>query len=1096
MRKGYRKLLYLMIAAGMLLLSILIPVLNVLAAADDGVKTVTVAYFYDKNYFGEKYDTPDKEGFGYSYLQAIANYSGWQYKYAYGDYNTLLEQFMLGKIDIMPGMPRDFDSKAYYRRLIKDAKNDDIKAEIETNEIQVLYPNQPMNTMDYYLCIPGDKDNEDFLVSSLMDQNVAYPSVIKEYIEGWAGNIGLVSKLIEYDNTAACINALNSGAVKAIISESYAAEAGLSVCKKVGSIDYYMAVSSHNRALLKDVNNALDALNSSTEGFLSSLQSTFNSAGDLEAKLSDSEQKWINEHDKIRFGTIKNFAPYSTTNPETGETYGFIYDAIPSLLFNVNAEIEVEFITFDSYEEMIEALLEEKIDAAFPVPTYLNIAEEKGYIVTQELAQDSMMVVYKGDFAESIFATIAYPSSGIEHYYDNINYKNSMLLEYDSIEECLNAVNSEEVSCAVLRHFNSEEIVRNNSKYRKLKFLELPGRIDLAMGVMRGNTALYTLLIRSASVTNQGYSIASLLLEASSESADEDNGGFSWFLKPEIIILLAFILVLIAILIFIIEWARRIRNASKRLKKANDEIIGITEHRQQNFDVIGILARDYSSVYKVDLDTEDVQTYRIETAVDNNYGDLFRLGAKFSEVFNQYVRDFVFEDDKPKMYDEISIAVIRKKLRNRNSYAVRYRKIVNNNETRYFELRVSSADIDVNDKVQSVIIAFIDCNDEILHEMEYMKSLEKTLKSDAVITGLTGDFEWVAYVTVNEDKDGASVTTYRIGEMFKKRFNNWEVENNFNHMIDLLANTLVIPDDRKMVIKETSKNHIRRHLMKDVAYYVNFRIDNNGSIEYYQLKFVADIADSKLFGFILGFHSVDDEIRREREEQEKLEKMVDERTLQLEEKNISLNRMNNDIIELMGNVVEGRDEESGQHVRRVKDFTNILATQVMNDYPEYNLTPELVEIITSASALHDVGKITIPDSILLKPGRLTNEEYEIMKTHTVNGCLILDKMPTDWDKQYMETSMDICRYHHEKYDGKGYPDALKGDAIPISAQIVSVADCYDALVSKRVYKDAYSCDEAFNMIQNGECGSFNPKLMDCFSLCKEKFEAQVNQQTS
>ena len=1087
-----KKGLCILAAAGMLLTCILISVTNVFGATEDGVKTVTVAYFYDRSYFGEKYDTPDKEGFGYNYLQAIANYSGWEYKYAYGDYNSLLQQFMLGKIDVMPGMPRDFGVHAYYRKLKEEADSDETRQSIDDNSIQVLYPNQPMNSMDYYLCLPGNTDSEELIVSKLMDKNVAYPSNVKDYAEGWSETAGLICNLVEYENVAACINALNNGEVSAIFSGSSAAEAGLTICKKVGSIDYYLAISSNNRELLKDVNNALDAINSSTDGFLQSLQSTFNSSGDLETKLSDAEKNWLEGHDKIRFGTLKDFAPYSVADQETGETDGFIYEAVPSLLSNINADIDIEFITYDKYEDMQTDLINDKIDAAYPVPSYLNVAENSGYTTTQDLAQDTMMVVYKGDFSESIFASIAYPEYGMEHYYDMVNYTSSMLIKYPSVEECLNAVNEDEVGCAVLRHYSVEDIIRNNNKYRKLKFIELPGMMEYAIGVKRGNTALYTLFIRGLSVTMQGYSMAAMLLEAISKTSAVPEDRLAGFLRPEVLILSIVIMVLLVILGMVIVWARRIRNASKRLKKANEEIIGISEHRQQNFDVIGILARDYSSVYKVDLNTEEIQTFRIEKTVDSSYSDMIRLGARFTEVFNQYVRDFVYEDDKQKMYDEIMIPVIRKKLRARNSYAVRYRKMINAAESRYFEFRVSTADMDVDGKVNSVVVAFIDCNDEILHEMEYMKSLEKTLKSDAVITGLTGDFDWVAYVTAMEDKDGASVTTYRIGEMFRKHFVDWENEKNFNEMIEKLANTLVYPDDRKYFIRETNKNHIRKHLMKEVAHYVNFRMDNEGTLEYYQLKFVADVTDGKLFGFILGFHSVDEEIKREREEQIRLEQMVEERTAQLEEKNISLNRMNNDIIELMGNVVEGRDEESGQHVRRVKDFTNILATQVMNDYPEYGLTQETVDIITSASALHDVGKITIPDSILLKPGRLTSEEFDIMKTHTVNGCLILEKMPADWDEQYMKISMEICRHHHEKYDGKGYPDALSGDNIPISAQIVSVADCYDALVSKRVYKDAFSCDEAFRMIREGECGTFNPKLMDCFAVCKDKFETQVN----
>jgi putative two-component system response regulator len=138
----------------------------------------------------------------------------------------------------------------------------------------------------------------------------------------------------------------------------------------------------------------------------------------------------------------------------------------------------------------------------------------------------------------------------------------------------------------------------------------------------------------------------------------------------------------------------------------------------------------------------------------------------------------------------------------------------------------------------------------------------------------------------------------------------------------------------------------------------------------------------------------------------------------------------------------------------------------------------------------------ISDSILLKPGRLTNEEYEIMKTHTIRGTEILKNMPADWDKTYMKVSMEICRHHHEKFDGRGYPDALSGDEIPISAQIVSVADCYDALVSKRVYKAAFSCEEAYRMIEDGECGAFNPKILKSFTHCKDKFEEQVKKKNN
>lgn len=227
-----------------------------------------------------------------------------------------------------------------------------------------------------------------------------------------------------------------------------------------------------------------------------------------------------------------------------------------------------------------------------------------------------------------------------------------------------------------------------------------------------------------------------------------------------------------------------------------------------------------------------------------------------------------------------------------------------------------------------------------------------------------------------------------------------------------------------------------------------------------------------------------------------LERKVEKQTKKLTQYAKKLNKMNSDLIELLGSMVESRDAESGEHVMRVKGYTKILATELMKRYKEYGLTPEKVQLITTASALHDVGKIAIPDSILLKPGRLTDEEFALMKEHSYKGYEFIQKAKKIWDKEYVKVSSDIAYYHHERYDGRGYPKGLREDEIPISAQIVSVADVYDALVSERYYKKAFPKDVAFNMIMNGECGCFSPKILDCFSRTRRKFEKIANKYDS
>lgn len=188
------------------------------------------------------------------------------------------------------------------------------------------------------------------------------------------------------------------------------------------------------------------------------------------------------------------------------------------------------------------------------------------------------------------------------------------------------------------------------------------------------------------------------------------------------------------------------------------------------------------------------------------------------------------------------------------------------------------------------------------------------------------------------------------------------------------------------------------------------------------------------------------------------------------------NRM---MVSILSQIVEFRNGESGSHVVNIKRITELLLDRLPMRTNKYTLSNTEQLLIPMAAALHDIGKIGIDDKILNKPGRLTKEEFEIMKTHSAIGANMLESLEQFRDEPLIKIAHDICRWHHERYDGRGYPDGLKGDEIPISAQIVSIADVYDALVSERVYKKAYTHEKAMDMILNGECGTFNPVLLEC-----------------
>lgn len=223
-----------------------------------------------------------------------------------------------------------------------------------------------------------------------------------------------------------------------------------------------------------------------------------------------------------------------------------------------------------------------------------------------------------------------------------------------------------------------------------------------------------------------------------------------------------------------------------------------------------------------------------------------------------------------------------------------------------------------------------------------------------------------------------------------------------------------------------------------------------------------------------------------------LEQKLKEQREVLERQALRLKQANQFVIDALSTTVEFRNSESGEHIKRIRSLTKILLEAIRKHYPSlYPLTDVEIEAISNASAVHDIGKIAIPDKILLKPGRLTEEEFEVMKTHTVRGCEILSSLNYMQDKEYYNYCYEICRHHHERWDGGGYPDGLKGDEISIWAQATSLADVYDALTSKRVYKDAYLHEEAVAMILRGECGMFNPKMITCFMDVKDSLCDQI-----
>ena len=185
------------------------------------------------------------------------------------------------------------------------------------------------------------------------------------------------------------------------------------------------------------------------------------------------------------------------------------------------------------------------------------------------------------------------------------------------------------------------------------------------------------------------------------------------------------------------------------------------------------------------------------------------------------------------------------------------------------------------------------------------------------------------------------------------------------------------------------------------------------------------------------------------------------------------------MVDILSNIIEFRNGESGEHVRQIRQLTELLLERLGQETEEYALGQSDILRISLAAAIHDIGKIAVPNEILNKYGKLTEAEFSVMKEHTLIGASMVRELPLDQEEPLVKTAYEICRWHHERYDGEGYPDGLKGEEIPISAQVVGLADVYSAMTTDRVYQKARSHEEVMELILSGKCGAFNPVLLKC-----------------
>lgn len=485
--------------------------------------------------------------------------------------------------------------------------------------------------------------------------------------------------------------------------------------------------------------------------------------------------------------------------------------------------------------------------------------------------------------------------------------------------------------------------------------------------------------------------------------------------------------------------------------------------------VIKNIANDYEYIEYTKINEEksndEVTVYRCSDFLKNMVPDL-EYETNITKRYELILDNLIDEKEKDYFYHATRRETILEALKKNPAHFI-YFNVNKDNSKHHYQIKYAVADQDEEGNIKATVLGIKNIDNEV-ETKEELSELEKAYaKQEAFVKLFVDSYASAYYIDLANDK----YTIYK-KEGVEDRF----LTGNYYETMSKYVDTYVLKEDRKMMFEMTSIPYMKKTLSNRKDYYAVFTDISHDNV-FYKMTVIRGADDTHA---AMAFSNVNDEYLKEQAIQQELEDQVKVRTKKITNMNIG-------IMELLGDVVESRDKDSGKHVHRVKSLTEALALQIMRDYPEFGLDESMVEKITMASMLHDVGKISIPDAILLKPGKLTDKEFEIMKTHCYAGYELLKKLEKYWDEEYLEYGYDICRYHHERYDGSGYPCGLKGDDIPIAAQIVSVADCFDALTSKRTYKDAYDPETAFTMIITGECGIFSDKLICSLIRCKETF---------
>jgi len=915
----FKKIGYFFMAV-VLIITAVIP--SCVFASRDDSKVVTVAYYEKSGFTIGGGELANKSGYGYEYLQKIASYTGWTYKYIYGSQKDLYFRFINGEIDLFPG---------YYEL---------------SSDLDVQIPSKEMGRDKFYIYRTSYSDTISSDLSSINGTVLGVPSVqIYNSVLKWLDANELEAKIIRYDDEISMKTAAVNGEIDGFVdySTDIGKTEGYVAQNLVYDMPYYLAVGSGRDTLLQQLNDAIYKLDALDPYYLNSITDKYYENSAIVLPYSNEEIEWLEEHDKLVIGCVDDYLPYSDLSDD-GIVDGIVKDAVSEIMDTVDplGNIEVQYNFYPSYDDLMIALKNKLVDVAFPSISNLSNSESLNIRQTNNVVSIRLCLIYKDTLDIDRIKNIAVSNhSSIQSVCAELYYPNVGTVTCSSAEDCLKAVINGKAACTLFSDFRASYFTGMKS-YSNLKTVDSGIEIDYCFTVNRDDLTLLSILDRGIAGSDKS--------ELNSYMYKYIQNGYGYtskdFIRDNSVVFFSFLLVVGVIILYLL--LHDAYQTKKHLKIENEVNIAL----QEKMKIIESMCDIYYVVYQIDL----VNNTYTEIRSTNEIRKMTEDAVDPQTIVNKIIEAMVYSDTRDKLLSFANINNWKSDLKNQNHIQMEYRGTVNG----WGQMNVIVSERDFSGNVTKAIVAIASIDEQKSRELNNAKELEQ---SNSMIFGLSQEYNTVWFLDSQTMK--AKLFSLRDSQdVILDSVNIFKDAEFYDDGLKAYIEKYVIEEERRHLWEETRSDSLWRRVPSDGIYSVRFTRLNNGVKEFFQICYVRVKDESGIDNFVFGFRNIDRIVRSELDQQSLLKEALLIAEHANKSKTSFLNNMSHDIRTPM-NAIIGFTNLATEHIEDTSLVSDYLSKISTSSKHLLSLINDVLDMsrIESGKVVIDGKRVYLPDVI-------------------------------------------------------------------------------------------------------------------------------------